>query len=86
MQFMHRHITQPALTEGDTIAKAANDLATALKGKNNWLEDEQKHDLQCLSKIFSKVAATKSNSPQPPTTLANQETHPNLRAAQLRAL
>ena len=35
--FMHKHITQPALTVGDAISKAAHDLISALKGKHNDL-------------------------------------------------
>ena len=36
VQFMHRHITQPAMSEGDVIAKAANDLEAAIKNRANW--------------------------------------------------
>ena len=46
------------------MSKAAHDLITALRGKQNGLGDEQKHDLQRLSKIFKDVANTqKHNSP-----------------------
>ena len=40
VQFMHKWITQPALTEGDVLAKAAHDLTAALKRKANWLGQE----------------------------------------------
>ena len=80
---MHKHITQPALTEGDAIAKAAHDLTAAIKGRQNWLGDEQKHDLQQLSNIFNEIATTKR---QPQEQLADKETHPNLRAAQEQAM
>jgi len=56
VQFMHKHITQPALTQGNVVSKAAHDLIKALQGKQNWLGDEQKHDLKQLSAIFQDVA------------------------------
>ncbi|KAL7525184.1 hypothetical protein ACHAXR_004198, partial [Thalassiosira sp. AJA248-18] len=64
VQFMHKHITQPALTQGDVVSKAAHDLIEALKGKNNWLGQEQERDLKQLSSIFKEVATAKQNSPQ----------------------
>ena len=33
--FKHRYITQPSVTPADTLKKAINDLAAALKGKKN---------------------------------------------------
>ena len=35
VQFMHKHITCPALTDGNILAKAAHDLITALKRRQN---------------------------------------------------
>ena len=46
--FMHKHITQPAITAGNVISKAAHDLISALKGKRNDIGEQQQHDLQCL--------------------------------------
>ncbi|KAL7529278.1 hypothetical protein ACHAWF_002917, partial [Thalassiosira exigua] len=67
VQFMHRWITQPALTAGDAISRAAHDLIKALKSKPNWLNDGQAHDLQKLGNILSDVAtsADEENSPAP---------------------
>jgi hypothetical protein len=33
--FKHKHITQPTLTQADTIVKVIDDLTQALKGRNN---------------------------------------------------
>ncbi len=74
VQFMHKHITQPALTAGDAITKAANALKQAIKGKQDWLGDQQAHDLQYLSDLTKAVAASYSQKQssathsKPPTT------------------
>ncbi len=52
VQFMHKHITRPALTDGDVLAKAAHDLIAALKRRQNWLGDEQHHNLESLENVF----------------------------------
>jgi len=41
------------------VSKAAHDLIKSLEGKQNGLGDEQKHDLQRLSRIFKDVANKK---------------------------
>ncbi len=40
VQFLHKHVTQPALTEADAMVKAADYLQAALKGKQNWVGDK----------------------------------------------
>ena len=55
---MHRWITQPAFTAGDALSRAAHDLIKALKGKPNWLNDGQAHDLTKLGSILSDVATS----------------------------
>ena len=49
MKFIHKHITQPAFTPENVVTKAAHNLTSALKGRNNALGDKQKHDLEKLS-------------------------------------
>ena len=44
--FKHKYITQPKVTPADQIVKAINDLACALKGKNNVEGLEQMEALQ----------------------------------------
>jgi len=71
---MHKHITQPALTAGDAITKAANALTQAIKGKQDWLGDQQAQDLQYLSELTKAVASSYSQKqasathPKPKTT------------------
>ena len=64
VQFMHKYVTQPALTKEDLVCKAAQDLIKALKGKINKLGDEQEGDLKELSSIFQQVATQHAHSPQ----------------------
>ena len=40
LQFMHKHITQPALTPGDTNTKVAHALTHALKVARDWLDNK----------------------------------------------
>ena len=69
VQFMHKYVTQPALTPGDVMSKAAHDLIKALRGKKNWLGDKQQYDLKKLSNIFKDVATkTRLTSPSPAET------------------
>ncbi len=60
---MHKQITRPALTDGDVLAKAAHDLIAALKRRQNWLGDEQCHDLESLADVFQEAASGKNASP-----------------------
>jgi hypothetical protein len=46
--FKHKYITQPKVTPADQIVNAINDLARALKGKNNVEGLEQMETLQKL--------------------------------------
>jgi len=46
--FKHKYITQPKVTPADQIVNAINDLAGALKGKNNVEGLEQMEALQKL--------------------------------------
>ena len=68
VQFMHKYITNPALTKEDMVCKAAHDLIKALKGRRNKLGDEQEHDLKELSTIFQQIATHNAKSPSPPAT------------------
>ena len=86
VQFLHKHITRPPLTDGDVVAKAAHDLSAALGRKQNWLGDEQMRDLKRLSEIFSEIARMKAKEKEQKEKLASKETHPNLRAAQEKAI
>ncbi len=64
VQFLHKHITRPALTEADAIVKAAGDLRAALKGKQNWVGDKQVQDLRKLSSVFTDIAEPPETEPR----------------------
>ena len=57
----------------DAIAKSARDLAQALRGKPNWLGNEQAHDLHQLGNIFNDAAKKAATSSQP---IIQDETDP----------
>ncbi len=75
MQFLHKHITQPALTDGNAITKAARDLSLALRGKRNILGDKQEYNLNQLSTLLQEVADI-SNS-----QVTDEESHPDMRVS-----
>ena len=52
--FKHKYITQPKVTPADQIVKAINDLACALKDKNNVEGLEQMEALQKLEELLTK--------------------------------
>ena len=62
---MHKHITCPALNDRNTTTKVVHDLIAALKRKSNLLDQEQKYNLELLSKIVcsSMVKYTQNDSP-----------------------
>ena len=47
--FMHKHITQRAITAGYVISKVAHGLISALKGKHNDIGEQQQHGIQRLA-------------------------------------
>lgn len=91
---MHRHLTQPALTPGDVINKAAHDLIQVLKGKHNWAGQEQKQDLKTLSEVFrsmsmkAKAAQEDKERPDPRVKKAKsrgKDHHPSTKGIESQA-
>ena len=65
--FKHKYITWPAVTHGDAVCKAANELARVLQGKKIVQSQEQWRDLTKLSKVFSQLAETNKQAADEPT-------------------
>ncbi len=53
--FKHKYITQPTLTQADTIVKALNDLTHVLKGRKNGKGDAQIAALEQIDKLLNNI-------------------------------
>ncbi len=59
--FKHQYITNPTVSPESHVVMAAQQLATALKG-NIPVGNEMAEALKKVSKLFTKVAATKNEA------------------------
>ncbi len=53
--FKHKYITQPTLTQADTIVKALDDLTHTLKGRKNVKVDAQIKALEQIDKLLNSI-------------------------------
>ena len=60
--FKHKYITNPTLSHGDMVIKAAHDLAKVLQKKSSKKEDDTIRSLRELSKIFTDMAASEDTT------------------------
>ena len=60
--FKHKYITNPSLTHGDMVVKAAQDLCKALEKKPNHKGDEKLRGLKELSTMFLEMAENEPNT------------------------
>jgi hypothetical protein len=60
--FKHKYITNPSLTHGDMVIKAAQDLCKTLEQKPNHKGDAKLRGLKELSEIFLEMAENEPNA------------------------
>ncbi len=78
--FKHQYITNLNVTPETLVIKAALDLTSALKGMVSR-DDKTAEALQKFSKLFTKIAAEKSELAKAKEQWNNLQNHPNTRQA-----
>ena len=98
--FKHKYITQPTLTPEDLLLKAIHDLRHVIQKSKNTKGELEYEAIEKLEEIFNsqradstaprvEAAAPRVEAADPrveAATLASADTHPNLHAAQQRAM
>jgi hypothetical protein len=74
--FKHQYITNPQVTPKTLVIKAASDLTSALKGTVSR-DGNTTEALQKFSKLFTKIAAAKSELAKAKEQQNNLQNHPN---------
>ncbi len=78
--FKHQYITNQKVTPKTLVIKAASDLTSALKGTISR-DGKTAEVLQKFSKLFTKIAAVKSELAKAKEQWNNLQNHPNVRQA-----
>jgi hypothetical protein len=74
--FKHQYIPNPQVTPKTLVIKAASDLTSALKGTVSC-DGETAEALEKFSKLFTKIAASKSELAKAKEQRNNLQNHPN---------